>query len=148
MFRFRLQSVLEVRERLARLRQKEFSEVLAQRHAMEAQIEAFRQGLAKAGRYVDQARKDTVSAHPMELYGNYYRRVTSEIGRIEEQMREKQQELQAKRNALVEAKRAQRTLEILRDKQQARYAADEGRKEQATMDEVAANYHSFRQQEA
>ncbi len=148
MFRFRLQSVLEVRERLARLRQKEFSEVLAVRHAMEAEIEGFRQGLGQAAKYVDQARQSTVTAHPMELYGNYRRRVTSEIGRIEEQMREQQQELQAKRNDLVEAKRAQRTLEILRDKQQARYAAEEGRKERANMDEIASNYHVFRHKEA
>ncbi|NIP74128.1 MAG: hypothetical protein GWO16_14400, partial [Gammaproteobacteria bacterium] len=75
------------------------------------------------------------------LYDNYRRRVEGEIQLIEGQMREQAQELEAKRQALVEAKRAQRTLEILRDKAQSRAERELGRRERATMDEVASTYH-------
>jgi len=144
-FRFRLQSVLEVRERMARLKQKEFAEVLARHQILESEIEQHEVSLNRAGRYVDDVRRSSPAVFPLELFNNFQRRVKGEMSLIQEQMREQAQELEAKRRSLVEAKRAQRSLEILRDKARARYEHDLNRMERAAMDEVASNYHLLRE---
>lgn len=144
MFIFRLQSVLEVREKLARLRQKEFSDVLAIRQGMEGQIEQHRGDLSHAVQYIDAIKRTSPTAYPMELFGHYRERIEGEIALISEQMREQDQELESKRSSLVEAKRAQRTLEILREKERIRYDREQSRRERVTMDEVASNYYVLR----
>ena len=50
MFHFRLQSVLDVRERMARLKQKEFAEVLARHQLLEDEIVRNVTALARATR--------------------------------------------------------------------------------------------------
>ena len=147
MFLFRLQSVLEVRERMARLKQKEFAEVLSRHQVLEAQIERNEGDLARASAKVDDIKRSSASILPLELFANFQRRIKGDMARIQEQMREQAQELEAKRSALVEAKRAQRSLEILRDKVRARYEHALSRQERAAMDEVASNYHLLRQSE-
>lgn len=143
MFRFRLQSVLNVRERLARIRQKEFSEVLTRRQSLEARIDAHHADIAKASHYVDRANQQSPSVFSLEMFGGFKSRLTAEIALIEKQVHEQDQELEAKRTALVEAKRAQRSLEILRDKAHDRYKHDLNHRERVTMDEVASNYFVY-----
>ncbi len=140
MFHFRLQSVLKVRERMARIRQKEFSEVMARQQALDAQILTHQKSLTRASDFTNQARRTGVTVFPLEMFNNFQRRLKGEIELLAEQKREEAQELEAKRKALVEAKRAQRTLEILRDKEQNRYEQEMNRRERLTMDEVARNY--------
>jgi flagellar export protein FliJ len=139
--------VLEVRERMARLKQKEFAEVLARHQVLEAEIDRHEADLARASRYVDDLKRHSPSVVPLELFGNFQRRIKGDMERIQEQMREQAQELEARRHALVEAKRAQRSLEILRDKARVRYENALSRRERATMDEVASNYFLLRQRE-
>ena len=147
MFHFRLQSVLDVRERMARLKQKEFAEVLSRHQVLEAQIERNEGDLARASAKVDDIKRSSASILPLELFANFQRRIKGDMARIQEQMREQAQELEARRRSLVEAKRAQRSLEILRDKARVRYEEALSRHERATMDEVASNYHLLRQSE-
>jgi flagellar export protein FliJ len=147
MFLFRLQSVLEVRERMARLKQKEFAEVLSRHQVLEAEIERNEGDLARASARVDEIKRSSASIAPLELFANFQRRIKGDMARIREQMREQAQELEARRRSLVEAKRAQRSLEILRDKARVRYDETLSRHERATMDEVASNYHLLRQSE-
>lgn len=147
MFHFRLQSVLDVRERMARLKQKEFAEVLTRHQLLEAEIERNEADLARAARHVDDLKRGTTTAAPLELFANFQRRVRGDMERIQDQMREQAQELEERRRTLVEAKRAQRSLEILRDKERLRYEEALTRSERVTMDEVASNYHLLRQSE-
>lgn len=143
MFQFRLQSVLEVRERLSRIKQKEFSEVLYKRQQMELEIEQRHGALSRASSFVDKGKRASLSLHPLEMFQAFKQRLDSEIDLIAEQMREQDQQLEERRRALVEAKRAQRTLEILREKAQNRYEKELNRRERAIMDEVGSNYFIF-----
>lgn len=140
MFRFRLESVLKVRERMARIRQKEFSEVMARQQVLDARILAHQQSLTRAADFTNQARRGSVTVFTLEMFNNYQRRLKGEIELLADQKREEAQELEAKRNTLVEAKRAQRTLEILREKAQRRHQQEMNRRERLIMDEVARNY--------
>lgn len=144
MFRFRLQSVLKVRERLARLREKEYGEALAERQALYHEHSGHESALQRAAAQQDDIRRSGRSVAMLPLYENYRRRVHGELERLEEQLREQAQTLEVRRHTMVEAKRDQRTLEILRDKEAARYEEDMTRRERALMDEVASVYHQYR----
>lgn len=140
MFHFRLESVLKVRERMARIRQKEFSEVMARQQVLDAKILTHQQSLTRASEFTNQARRSSATVFPLEMFNLFQRRLKGEIELLAEQKREEAQELETKRKILVEAKRAQRTLEILREKEQNRYQQEINRRERLTMDEVARNY--------
>lgn len=140
MFKFSLESVLKVRERMARIRQKEFSEAMARQQALDAQILAHQESLTRASDYTNRARGSSVTVFQLEMFNLFQRRLKGEIELLAEQKREEAQELETKRNALVEAKRAQRTLEILREKERDRHEKEMNRRERLIMDEVARNY--------
>lgn len=144
MFHFRLQHVLEVRERLERLKQKDYSLALLDWQSLVGEIDRRQQTMTRASASVDSLKQTSPTTLPLQLHANYRRRLKSEIVRLREQVREQEQVLEAKRKELVESRRARRTLEILKDKQQARYEERQKRLERVTMDEVAANYHTFR----
>jgi flagellar FliJ protein len=144
MFHFRLQHVLEVRERLERLKQKDYSLALLDWQALVGEIDHRQQTMTRASGYVDSLKQTSPTTLPLQLHANFRRRLKSEIVRLREQVREQEQVLEGKRKELVESRRARRTLEILKDKQEARYLERQKRLERVTMDEVAANYHTFR----
>lgn len=145
MFTFSLQSVLDVRERMEKLKYKEYSQVLQERRRLEGEVDRRETALVAAARNNDAQRREGRSALPLQLFENYRRRLRSEIDRVREQMRQQEQELEARRMELVEARRAHRTLEILKEKERKRYDQEQARRERAFMDEVASNYHVFRQ---
>ena len=143
MFHFRLQHVLDVRERLERLRQKEYSLVLLEWQQLTHAIEECRQRKARSAQTVDGLRQTSPSPVPMQWHAQYRQRLDAELQRLGQELREKEQLLEARRMELVESRRARRTLEILRDKQRARYEESMSRQDRIAMDEVAANYHWF-----
>ena len=143
MFHFRLQHVLEVRERLERLRQKDYSLAMLEWQAMVNEIDRRQAALNQAAENMDSLKQTTPTTLPLQLHTNYRKRLRAEIERIREQAREQEQVVDMRRRELVESRRARRTLEILRDKQRARYELARQRQERATMDEVASNYHKF-----
>ena len=145
MFRFHLQTVLEARERITRLKQKEYSLVLASQQTKLDQIRNNEKSMARSGKKLDQAMENSPDTFAMQQFTAYRQRLKNDNQRINQQMREENQELEAKRKNLVEARRAQRSLEILREKQKLRFQQEENRRERAAMDEVASTNYIFRQ---
>ncbi len=143
MFHFPLQHVLEVRERLERLKQKEYSLVLLEWQKQVHEIDQRQQNVLRSSANMDSLRQSSPTAVPLQLHANFRMRMQAEISRLRQQVRETEQVLEAKRKQLVESRRSRRTLEILREKQQVRYEERLKRREATEMDEVAANYHTF-----
>ena len=141
MFTFSLQTVLEVRERLEKIKYKEFSGLLFERQQKDFEIQSRNRQISRAAGQLDQIRREGITAAPLQMYTQFRQRLHSEIDLIAEQMREQEQALEEKRKELVEARRAHRALEILRDRERARYEQAQARQERAVMDEIAANHH-------
>ncbi|MBI3993201.1 MAG: flagellar export protein FliJ [Candidatus Lambdaproteobacteria bacterium] len=141
MFRFSLQTVLEVRERQEKIKYKEFSQELIRRQTLQARIEALHQDLARAGRHTDEVRRRGTSAQPLQLHEHFRNRVNAEIAVLLDQLRQQEQAVEAKRRELVKARQEHRTLEILKEKEFGRYEMELNRRERAIMDEVASNNH-------
>lgn len=143
MFKFSLQTVLEVRERFERIKYKEYSAELLVQQGLEDQMDQRREALQQSGRRVDERMSQSPSAIPMQWHADFRRRLLEEIGMMEDQVRDQRELVEAKRRELVEARRSHRALEILRDKEYKRYLEREQRLERGVMDEVAANYHQY-----
>ena len=143
MFNFSLQNVLEVRKRLERIKYKEFSGVLLERQQLSAQIDARKNRLARAAGELDEFKLRGASTAPLQIHDRFRERIKNEMVLLSEQLREKEQTLEVKRKELVEARRAHRTLEILRDKERDRYEVGLARQERTVMDEIATNYHLY-----
>ncbi|MDH5751517.1 MAG: flagellar export protein FliJ [Deltaproteobacteria bacterium] len=144
MFRYRLQSVLKIRERITRLKLKSFSEVELRTQIMKEQVVTNRRSLAAAGRNLDMARQQGINVFQLQQHDMFSRRIKDENGRLGEQIRELTQELEARRKDLVEARRRQRTLEILKEKAEERYREEQQRQERIELDEISCNYHVFK----
>ena len=140
MFTFSLQTVLEVRERLEKIKYKEFSNLLYERQKLDQEVQSRNTQIESAATKLDEIRRQGVTAAPLQLYTNFRQRLNSEITTISEQLREQEQALEEKRKELVEARRAHRAIEILRERELERYERARRRQERAVMDEIAANY--------
>lgn len=145
MFTFSLQTVLEVRERLEKIKFKEFSGMLYEQQQMNAEMQSRKTQIAESAAKLDEVRRQGITAAPLQLYSNFRERLNSEIGLIAEQYREHEQGVKEKRKELVEARRAHRAIEILRDRELERYDRTQIRQERAIMDEIAANYYLHQQ---
>lgn len=145
MFTFSLQTVLEVRERLEKIKYKEFSGMLYEQQQMNAEMQSRKTQIAESAAKLDEVRRQGITAAPLQLYSNFRERLNSEIGLIAEQYREHEQDVEEKRKELVEARRAHRAIEILRDRELERYDRTQIRQERAIMDEIAANYYLHQQ---
>ena len=142
MFHFSLQTVLEVRERQERIKYKEYSQALLEQQRLEDEIRRRHEGIERAGQFSDQVRAQGRTAVPLQLNNQYRERMRAEVAHYREQLREHSQHLEAKRHELVEARRAHRAMEILRDREWARYQREQLRQERVLMDEIASNYHA------
>ena len=145
MFNFSLQTVLEVRERLEKIKYKEFSNLLYERQQLDAEVQSRKTKIESAAAKLDEIRRQGITAAPLQLYTDFRTRLDSEIGNISEQLREQEQALEEKRKELVEARRAHRAIEILRERELERYERTQRRQDRAVMDEIAANYFLHQQ---
>ena len=145
MFRFSLQTVLDVRERFERIKYKEYSQELLVKQRLDSGRGARVQAIRRAGENADQLRTTTHTALPLQLHDQFRRRLLDEIQVLDGQLRDQDELVDVKRKELVEARRSHRALEILREKEYKRYLSEEAKRERTVMDEVATNYHIFRQ---
>ena len=145
MFTFSLQTVLEVRERLEKIKYKEFSGMLYEQQQMSGEMQARKNQIAESAAKLDEVRRQGITAAPLQLYSNFRERLNSEIELIAEQYREHEQAVEEKRKELVEARRAHRAIEILRDRELERHERTQIRQDRAIMDEIAANYYLHQQ---
>ncbi len=121
MFQFSLQTVLDVRTRQERIKYKEYSQELIRQQALLGRIHALENDLHRAGQSMDQMRQGSgITAYPLQMHNLFRQRVAGEITVLQEQLREQNEAVEAKRQELVQARRDYRTMEILRDKEHVR----------------------------
>jgi flagellar protein FliJ len=137
-FQFSLQTVLEIREREEQARQS----ALAQLQQAMVQLE---QRLAELDGTARRNRQELRDAHltgPINVdvigaYTRFHFQAERQAMGLARQMQGLQQKIDAARALLVEAVKGRRVLEKLRDNQRAAWVAEQQRKEQAALDDVA-----------
>ena len=146
-FRFKLQPVLEQRRRTERDRQRELAELLTRKRELEAQLRTEQQTIhddkaAMADRLVGRVDVSRIRQH-----ASHVGQVTIRARRAAGELMTLHQRIEGARSSLLEATRARRAVELLRDRQYRRWLAEEQRREAAEQDELAMQSYGRRKQE-
>ena len=140
MFTFRLQTLLKVRETTRDYRRAELAKAYAALQVLEAQQAQLE------GELEDLHRSATHASEPGEVDVDRLTRlqrhrllVQAQIDDVKKNIHAVQEEVDVRRQALVEADRQVKVLEKLRDKQLQRHQYEENRRETKRLDEIAQN---------
>lgn len=137
MFKFSLQPVLEHRNAIEGLRQREYHEVVGQIADLEAQKERF---LEQQGEGLRTAAAGAMGPRDMafrRFFGDWVGWVGAEIDEISHNVLLLSEEAETRRLALAEAAKQKKIMEKLRDKEEEDWKLDEARAEQKLFDEIA-----------
>lgn len=143
-FKFRLQSVLEIREDEETKAKEQLAETMALRNQGRDQLKAAEQLVSEA----DQAARDSKAA-PMtidQIAAQQAWRERLERHRLAagRQLEEAEGEVTLSRNALVAAHQRRAALDRLKDTKAAQHRADQERRDAAEADEMAIRMHHGR----
>ena len=137
-FKFRLQSVLTVKEKVEDLKKNEFGKAvsaLAEARAKKAEMEAMRENC------IDEFRKgidEGIDPTAFKRYNLYIEKIKLMIKRQEQVIAEAEAYVEEKRAELVEAMRDRKTLETLRDNDFEEFLSEEKKQEQKIVDEIVS----------
>lgn len=143
-FQFKLQPVLRQRQIIEDQRRRDMAEVLRRKTQLLDQLREFQQTISASkqdlgGSLVGRIDMDRVSqfARFSSQAGLRARQVVGALAVVEQQV-------QAARARLVEASRARKAMELLRDRYREQWQREQDRRETATLDEIAVQGHARR----
>ena len=149
MFRFSMQTALDVRGKQEKVKMKELAEKLAVQTDLEQGIDEIDQGLIESDQHMNQAKQaGLINLSTLRQIEGYKQRMHIQRSRLEVQLSEAKGIADAKRMELIDAARKRRTLEILSEREESRFYARLERLERAFTDETATNQFVQQQRQA
>ncbi len=140
MFRFSLQTALEVRKKQEKIRLKELAEKIAIEQEIKQTIAEIEEQTAYAERDVNSKKNDRLfTIGQLRHLTSFKKRKKLELADHSQRLELAKKRVEEKRNNLVQASRARKTLEILRDREERRYSEKNARIERKQEDEIAGN---------
>ena len=140
MFKFSLQTALEVRSRQEKMRMKDLAEKLAVERSILKKIAEINANTSKAENELDTAKASRyMDINQMIFLSGFKNRMKVVLAENYEQLKNARTEVKEKQFALVEASKARKTIEILKEKEEKRYLEKITRIEKKNMDEIAGN---------
>lgn len=140
MFKFSLQTALDIRQRVEKVKQKELAEKLAQEQQVKHMIQSIHQNINSADASVNQSKVGkNFTIHQMKLLSNFKNRMGLKLEQCSKELEFAQKEVAEKQVSLIEASKGRKTLEILKEKEFQKQLEKEKMLEQKNMDEVALN---------
>ncbi|MDR3108639.1 MAG: flagellar export protein FliJ [Planctomycetaceae bacterium] len=138
-FKFRFETLLHLRENALNWQRAEFAKALEALTILEDTLKKTQEEIAAAtinGREMMQSGKiDIQYLLGLRRHESYLQGV---VGQTKMQIESVSEEVEKRRQAVMEANRKKKALEMLKEKQQSRAAADEQRAEMKQMDETAS----------
>lgn len=136
-FKFKFQKVLDAREAIENVRKKELMKSRNELAALQQEKKRINDEMTEQRKQFYQKKEEKSQAISWKVMQSYLDMLESLNVAVNSRI-EKQQEIVAeKRQALMEARRERRAMEILRDKQYEEYVWNENRLDQAVMNEIA-----------
>ncbi|MGK5090437.1 flagellar export protein FliJ [Deltaproteobacteria bacterium TL4] len=144
--RYRLQTALDVRERVEKLKQKDVAQQLQVVQKIKDEILGIEDSMAQSSQAVNRSKSEGFTIMQLRFNDNFQKRAKQRILILKEQMRQQQQVLAVKQKALLKAAQGKKVLEILKGKEEKRYKEKMEYLERSEMDEIAINRHRFTKQ--
>ena len=140
MFQFSLQSALNVRSRQEKIKMKEMAEALTSEKSIVDDINHIHEETEKADFNLDEMKKSAVfDVNQVRFLFSFKQRMTVVLADCHIKLNAAREIVAEKQKELIEASKARKTLEILKEKEEKRYKEKISRMERKSMDEIAGN---------
>ena len=137
-FRFRFQTVENVKKRQEDQKRERLAEANHTLHGKEAQLAGLNTMRDACERQIVTRTTGRLNAAELVLSHIYLQKLTRDIRRQKQEVTRAQQEVETRRTTLLETAQERKMFESLRARDRASYMYEEARQEQATMDEIAS----------
>lgn len=147
MFRFKLQTILDVRKTME---DKVFSELSEKRRALQKEKETFQSIQLKKKELIDtfrELRDKKVAIGDITMHSDNIKRCQKDESVQKERVREAKLKVNMKKEELVEATKIRKAMEVLKTRQYEEYQSDMNMRERTAIDEMAIVRHNRRQTE-
>jgi flagellar FliJ protein len=131
-YKFRLQKLLEIREKQEEEKKLLFMEATSEKKKVEVKLDNLKDNYVKYS-----SMNNFSSTFERKLQHNYLNLLTNSIDNVTVELSEKSKLLNEKRDELIAAQVNRKTVEILKDKKKKEFLAEETRVEQLQNDEYA-----------
>jgi flagellar FliJ protein len=136
-FKFKLQKVLDARETIENIRKKELMKSRNELAALQQEKKRITDEMTEQRKEFYREKEEKSQAISWKVMQSYLDMLESLKMAVNSRIEKQQEVVAEKRQALMEARRERRAMEILRDKQYEEYLWNENRLDQAVMNEIA-----------
>ncbi len=143
-FRFRLEVVLKHRMAVEDQRQRELAAVLRLRMILHEQLRLMQQTIVDSKRELAGGLVGPVDVDRITQFARYSGQVRQRAAAIVTRLAGAEKQIEAARQRLLEATKARKALELLRDRQREQWRREEDRREAAALDELAVQAYGRR----
>lgn len=147
-FRFNLQAVLNHRQILEEQAQRDLGEAMQQRVRLLNSIREQQETIQQSKQNLGEGLRGRVDLDSIGRFAAYAGQVRIRAHHLVQELAVAEKQIEARRDALLQATKARKALELLRDRQLAQWKQDGERKEAAALDEFAAQSFIRRQAQA
>ncbi|MBT4288571.1 MAG: flagellar export protein FliJ [Deltaproteobacteria bacterium] len=140
MFQFSLQTALDVRLRQEKIKMKDLAEKVAIEQSIKNQIDGTKNRAFQADISLNQKKQaGSFTIQELKMQSSFKARTKLELADYYQKLELAHQAVEEKQNILIQASRARKTLEILKEKELKRFMEKIAQLERKHMDEIAGN---------
>lgn len=134
---FRLQKVLDYRQRLEELGRLALVQGLEQEAQLVTRLEAAQQELGKLYAEIEAFKREGIDPHELLLYEAHCSRKVAALAALAEQLDSARRQVMSRREELCEASRDKKLLETVKSRKQEEARQEERRRDAIVLDEIA-----------
>ena len=140
MFQFSLQTALDVRLRQEKIKMKDLAEKVAIEQSIKNQIDGTKNRAFQSDISLNQKKQaGSFTIQELKMQSSFKARTKLELADYYQKLELAHQAVEEKQNILIQASRARKTLEILKEKELKRFMEKIAQLERKHMDEIAGN---------
>jgi len=143
-FTFQFQSVLEHRRRVEDQHQRDLAQILRQKLILETQLTTLQQRITDDKSAMADSLVGHVDVRRIRQHANHSMQVTGRAQQLAVRLLAIHRQVEHARGKLLEATRARKASELLRDKHYQRWQRDQQRRETAELDDIATQAYTRR----
>jgi len=143
-FLFKLETVLQQRRNIEDQRQRDLAKVLRQRMILLDQLKATQGTISQSKGDLRSGLIGRVDMDRVAGFARYSGQATARAHAIVAKLATVERQAEAARAVLLEATRARKAIERLRDKQFRKWKTEQSRREAAMLDEIGVGQYAFR----